>query len=301
MKAWALTAFGGPDGFTPVDIATPEAGPGQVLVRTAAIGINGLECKIRAGWLEREFPTPLPAVLGKEFAGTVVALGDGAAGFSVGDRVVGFADSGTYAEHAVARTGALAVLPDALAFADAVTLPVAVETAVRGIRALGVRAGWTVVVNGAAGAVGGTAVQLLVRQGATVIGTASEPNHEHLTALGATPVAYGPGVAARIRDHGAVDAVFDVTGHGFAATAVELTGDPRRVLTIADFAAAALGVLTSTGPAAPTAEPFAPVVALAAAGGFRTVVDRVFPFADLPAAHVRSDGGHVRGKVVVTC
>ncbi|HWO66165.1 MAG TPA: NADP-dependent oxidoreductase, partial [Umezawaea sp.] len=81
-----------------------------------------------------------------------------------------------------------------------------------------------------------------------------------------------------------VDAVYDVTGHGFAATAVDLTGDPRRVLTIADFDAAGLGVLTSTGPRAPTAEPFTSVLPLAATGGFRTAIDRVYPFADLPAA-----------------
>lgn len=186
-----LTAFGGADNFELSDVPTPVPGPGQVLVRTAAIGVNSLEWKIRRGGLEHAFPTPLPAILGKEVAGTVVAPGRGATGISPGDRVVGFTDSGAYAEYALARTGALAVLPDALSFTDAVTLPVAVETAERGIRALGVRPGWTVVVNGAAGAVGSAVVQLLVLRGVMVIGTASEANHEHLTALGAPPSSTG--------------------------------------------------------------------------------------------------------------
>ncbi|MFD2422074.1 NADP-dependent oxidoreductase [Amycolatopsis pigmentata] len=302
MKAQILTAFGGADNFVMADVATPIPGPGQVLVRIGAIGINSLECKIRSGSLERAFPTSLPAILGKEVAGSVAAVGADTNGFSVGDRVVGFTDSGAYAEYALARTEALAVLPAALSFVHAVTLPVAVETGVRGISALSVKPGWTVVVNGAAGAVGTAVVQLLLKRGVTVIGTASEHNHDHLAALGAIPVTYGTGAAARIRAlaGGPIDAVYDVTGHGFAATGIELTGDSRRVLTIADFDAAPLGVLTSTGPSAPTAAPFAPVVPLAAAGEFPTVIDRVFPFADIAAAHARSEQGHARGKIVVT-
>lgn len=302
MKAQVLTAFGSADNFALADIPTPNPAAGQVLVHTAAIGINSLEWKIRNGWLESEFPTPLPAILGKEFAGTIAALGEGSTDFSVGDRVVGFADSGAYAEYAVARTEALAILPDALSFERAVTLPVAVETAVRGIRDLNIQPGWTVVVNGAAGAVGSAVVQLLVQQGVTVIGTASEANHDHLTSLGAAPVTYGNAVATRIRALARrdIDAVYDVTGHGFATTAIELTGDPRRVLTIADFAAASLGILTSTGTPAPTAKPFAPMLPLAASGDFHTVIDRVFPLTDIAAAHARSEQQHVRGKIVIT-
>jgi NADPH:quinone reductase-like Zn-dependent oxidoreductase len=290
VKAQLLKDFGGVDSFSMAEVPTPAPGPGQVLVRVAAIGVNSLECKIRTGSLRHVFPTPLPAILGKEIAGTVV---DGA-GLAAGTRVVGFADSGAYAEYVVARVEALAVLPDALSFTGAVTLPVAVETATRGIRALGVQPGWTVVVNGATGAVGTAVVQLLARQGVTVIGTASARNHEHLASLGATPVAYGEAIRRP------VDAVIDVTGHGFVPTAIELTGDPSRVLTIADFEAAKLGVQTSSGAAVQTAESFTPVLPLAAAGEFRTVIDRIFPLADIAAAHTRSEEGHARGKIVVT-
>ncbi|QUQ66999.1 NADP-dependent oxidoreductase [Kutzneria sp. CA-103260] len=293
MKAQLLTAFGGVENFTLTEVPTPVPGPGQVLVRTNAFGVNSLECKIRAGTVQHAFPTPLPVILGKEIAGHVTKVGDGVTGLAVGDRVVGFADSGAYAEYAVARVEALTILPDALEFTAAVTLPVAVETATRGIAALGVQSGWTVVVNGATGAVGTAVVQLLAAQGVTVIGTASERNHEHLASFGATPIAYGQTIRRP------VDAVYDVTGHGFVPTAIELTGDPRRVLTIADFTAARLGVLTSTGAGKQTAESFAPVLPLAAEGKFRTVIDRVFPFTDIAEAHTRSEQGHARGKIVV--
>lgn len=302
MKAHLLTAFGGTDKLELTEVPTPAPAAGQALVRVAAIGINSLEWKIRNGWLKDQFPTPLPTILGKEFAGTVVSLGDGTAGLAVGDRVAGFADTGVYAEYALARPVMVAVLPEGLSFELAAAIPVAVETASRGIAELGVQAGWTVVINGAAGGVGSAAVQLLVKMGATVIGTASAANHAYLVALGASPVAYGEGVAAAIRALAprGVDAVFDVAGHGFAATAVGLTGDPARVLTIADFPAAKLGVRVSTGPATLTAASFASVLPLAATGAFQTVIDRTFPFADVAAAQAMSEAGHVRGKVVVT-
>ena len=152
------------------------------------------------------------------------------------------------------------------------------------------------------GAVGSAAVQLLVKRGVAVIGTASQANHPYVASLGALPVAYGEGVANRIRAlaHAGIDAVFDVAGHGFAATAIELTGDPSRVLTIADFEAASLGIRTSTGRGLPGAAAFAPLLPLAAAGGFRTEISRTFPLADLAAAHALSETGHLRGKIIVT-
>lgn len=301
MKAQLLTAFGSAENFELSTVPTPVPARGQVLVRISAVGINSLERMIRSGRLEGMFPTPLPAVLGKEVAGTVEALGPGTAGLTVGDRVAGFADSGAYAEYCVARTEALAVLPDGVSFETAATLPVAVETATRGISALGVRPGWTVVVNGASGAVGGAAVQLLAARGAMVIGTASGENHPYVTSLGAVPVRYGDGVEARIRGLAprGVDAVYDAAGHGFAATAVRLTGDPQRVLTVAGFEAASLGVRTSTGSRTPNAEPVASVLPLVAAGVFRTRIDSSFPLADLASAHTHGEQGRPRGKILV--
>lgn len=302
MKAQLLTAFGGTENFRWTEVPTPTPNQGQVLVRVRAIGLNALEWKIRNGSLEGQFPTPLPAILGKELAGTVEALGDGVQGFKVGDPVVGFSASGAYAQYAVANTEALALVPGKIPLEQAATLPVAVETATRGIASLGIQPGWTVVINGAAGAVGSAAVQLLARDGVHVIGTASAANHAYLESLGARPVTYGAGAAARIRALAprGVDAVFDVSGHGFASTAIELTGNPARVLTIADFAAASLGIKTSTGGGAPNAQSFAQVLPLVAADKLRIEISKTIPLEQIAEAHALSETGHARGKLIVT-
>ncbi|MDQ2651484.1 MAG: NADP-dependent oxidoreductase [Chloroflexota bacterium] len=302
MRAQLLSAFGAPDVFTLAEAPAPVPTRGQLRVRIAAIGINSLETKIRAGQLNEHFPISLPAILGKEFAGTVEWSPDGGGEFAVGDRVAGFADTGVYAEYALARPDALARVPDALTLEQAAALPVAVETATRGIAALEVQPGWTVVVNGATGNVGSAAVQLLAAQGMTVIGTASARNLAYLAALGAVPVAYGEGVATRLRAAApaGIDAVFDVAGHGFVPTAIELTGDPSRIVTIADFAAAPLGVRVSTGSTRPASASFAPALEAAAAGAFRVSIARVFPLADMALAHELVETGYVRGKVIVT-
>ncbi|MFJ7078800.1 zinc-binding dehydrogenase [Streptomyces sp. NPDC098781] len=215
--------------------------------------------------------------------------------------MVGFTESGAYAQYCTARVEALADMPEGVSFESAAALPVALETGTRGLGALGVRPGWTVVVHGAAGVVGSAVVQLLTARGVTVIGTASAPNHGHVASLGAIPVAHGNGVAAGIRRHAprGVDAVYDAAGRGFARTAIELTGDPRRVLTIADFEAASLGIRTSTGSRTPSAEPIAAVPPLVASGAFRVVIDSVHPLTEIAAAHLRGEQGRPRGMIVV--
>src|SRR5262249_40065174 len=147
--------------------------------------------------------------------------------------------------------------------------------------------GWTVVVNGAAGNVGSAAVQLLLQQGARVIGTSSVEDHLHLARLGAMPVAYGDGVATRIRAvaPNGVDAVLDSGGHGFVATAIDLVGDPQRVLTIVDFESASLGIRASIGSRTPVASSFASILPLAARGAFAIRIGRIFPLAEMAAAH----------------
>lgn len=301
MRAQLLTAFGDTSCFQLAEAPTPNMTRDQVLIEVAAIGVNSLETKIRSGALREHFPTSLPAILGKEVAGTVVRVGERVTSFRTGDRVAGFVDSGAYAALAVARPVALAPILPELSFEQAASLPVAVETATRSLAMLNVSRAATVVVNGASGAVGSAAVQLLAMQGATVIGIASSPNHAYLRALGAIPVAYGDGIAERIQRAaaGPIAAVFDVAGHGFAATAIALTGDPARVVTIADFAAAALGVRTSVGRAQPVADALLPVLPLAAAGAFQLNIERTFPLHEIAAAHALVEGGHVRGKVIV--
>lgn len=303
MKAQVLKNFGGADQFTIDDVPTPDAGPGRVRIRVQAIGINPMDVKIRTGSMQDEMKTSLPAILGSDVAGVVDQVGDGVTGVSVGDRVVGLAQNGAYAEYAIARADVVAPIPDGLDYEHAATLPTAGEAAHRVIGLLDPKAAETVVVNGAAGSVGSAAVQLLVRTGVKVIGTAGEDNHAFLRTLGAQPTTYGDGVADRIRALApdGVDAVFDVADHGFIDAAIELRGGTKRIVTISDFQAGERGVAVSYGDASKvTSADFAPVVALAAAGDFDAEIAEVFAFEDLPAAHELSERGHLRGKIIVT-
>lgn len=302
MRALVLDGFGTEDGFVPRDVPLPVPGAGQVRIRVRAIGINPLETKIRKGWMAEVMPTTFPAILGNELAGVVDAVGDGVQGIAVGDRVAGFAATGSYAEYALSRADAVARVPDGLSFEHAVTIPTGAETTRRALAPLRITRGETVVVNGAAGGVGSMAVQLLVAAGVTVIGTAGEANHEYLRTLGAIPVGYGDGVGERIRavaEQG-VDAVFDVAGQGFIPVAIDLMGGTERIITISDFTAPALGVAVAAGdPTTLTADGFADVLELAAQGKIATPIAALFPFDDLAGAHRLSETGHLRGKIVV--
>lgn len=302
MKAQLLTGFGGVDQITLTEVPEPHAGPGEVRLTVEAVGINPMDVKIQHGWLQDEFDTPLPAVLGSDVVGVVDEVGTGVTAFSVGDRVVGLAEDGAYAEYAVVRSTRLAAVPDRLSADRAATIPTAAEASRRVLALLGAQAGEMVVVNGAAGSVGSAAVQLLMRDGVRVIGTAGPDNQDYLRSLGAEPVRYGDGVEERIRAFATsgVDAVFDVTGYDFVDTAIRLRGGADRIVTIADFGASERGVIVSAGDGSSiTSNSFLPVLQLAAEGSFITEIAATFAFADLPAAHELSEGGHLRGKIVL--
>lgn len=301
MHAFLLTHYG-PEGLEAATADDPVPAAGEVAVRLQAIAINPLDWKIRNGWLEQMIPLPLPAVIGYEGAGTVIAVGTGVSGFSVGDRVAGFFDSGAFAEIAVTRETRLTTIPMGLSATQAAALPTAAETATR-IRGM-LRPGpsSTVVVNGAAGAVGSIITQLLVRDGHKVIGTAGPRNHDYLRSLGATPIGYGPDMVDDLRRlaPAGIDAGYDTTGHAFIDAASTVI-DPRRIVTIADFAAGAVGAVVAGGD--PTqlsvTDGVREVFGLAARGEIHVEVGASYPFEELPHALAYSEQGHLRGKVIV--
>ena len=301
MKAHLLNSYG-PDSLTLTETDEPSAAAGQVKVSVEAIGINPLDWKISNGFLAEMIPLPLPAVIGTDIAGTVIEVGAGVDGFTVGDRVVGFADSGAFAQTAVTRSARLTLIPDGLSPEQAVTLATSAETSQRGLTLLAPAPASTIVVNGAAGAVGSAVVQILAADGHTVIGTASPENHDYVRSLGATPVTYGQTMIEEITAAApqGVDAGFDTAGNGFIARLAELV-PASRVVTITDFAAGAQGAIVAGGdPTALTAETLPPVLDLAARGAFRTEIAQLFPFEQVPQALALSQGGHLRGKIVVT-
>jgi NADPH:quinone reductase-like Zn-dependent oxidoreductase len=299
MKAIVLDRFGGPDVLHEADIDVPQPGPGQVRVRVKAAGLNALDGKIRSGMLEAVRPTVLPAVPGGELAGVVDALGEGVRDVQVGDEVLGWSDTGSYAQFALAT--AVAPKPAGLAWEEAAALPVATETAERVLNMLGVAAGETVLMHGASGAVGTVAVQLATARGARVIATAGPSNQDYLTSLGATATVYGEGLVERVRALApdGVDAVFDLAGKGALEDSITLRGGTERIVTIADFGARQLGIAFSRGSQEHSAGRLAALAQDAAAGKLVTTVT-AYPLAQAATAQQVSDAGHVRGKLVLT-
>src|SRR5437588_5375670 len=170
MKAIQYRWFGGPEVLELVDLPDPHPGPGQVRVAVRAVGVNPIDWKMRSGMMGGE----LPQATGREVAGVVDALGEGVDDVAPGDRVFGFVIGGGAAE--LALLAEYAPAPASLDFAGAAALPVAVETATRTLDLLRVNRDSTLLVNGAAGAVGSAAVQLARLRGTRVIGTASPGN-----------------------------------------------------------------------------------------------------------------------------
>lgn len=311
MRAIIYNEFGGAEVLALGHTDKPVPGPGEVRVKVVTVGVNPLDYKQRYGWVEQFYPTTFPAVPGLEFAGVVDAIGDAegdgpdgdpADALAVGDEVFGLTSTGAYAEYALAAD--IVRKPAALSFEAAAALPVAGETAQRVLDLLGLREGETLLLHGAAGAVGQIAVQLAVALGASVIGTASPANHDFLRSLGAVPVAYGAGLADRVRAAApqGVDAVFDAAGQDALPVSIALLGGTTdRIVTIADMHAADHGVVFSAGGTPP--EKVRAVLAaharLAVEGRLAVPVVETFALADAAKAQELSEAGHVRGKLVI--
>ena len=298
MKAAQFRRFGGPEVLEIVDLPDPHPGPGQVRVRVHAAGISATDPKLRSGAIKFD-DVPFPQRTGRDLAGIVDQLGEGVTDVAVGDRIFGIADDGAAAELALVTVRA--PLPASLGFIDAAALPVALETATRSLDQLNVGAGMTLLVNGAAGGIGSVAVQLAIARGARVIGTASPGNHDYLRLLGAEPVTYGEGLAATVRAlaPGGVDRALNVGG-GALPVLIALAGGPGNVIELADFAAAkAHGVLFSTGAHGRAFHALASIGTLIDQGRFWLPVQRTYPLAEIAEAHRISEGGHVRGRLVL--
>ncbi|MGB8942906.1 MAG: NADP-dependent oxidoreductase, partial [Streptomyces sp.] len=242
MKAVRFHAYGGIDVLRVEDVERPVPGPGQVLVEVRAAGIQPGEANIRTGALHERWPAAFPSGQGSDLAGVVVELGSQVRGFAVGDEVLGFTHRrASHAQFVVVDDVNLVARPAGLSWDVAGSLYVAGTTAYASVFAVDLDAEDTVVVSGAAGGVGSIAVQLARRSGATVIGLAGERNHAWLKEHGVIPVAYGEGVAERIRQAsvGKVDAFIDTFGDGYVELAVALGVRPERINTIRDWRAAA--------------------------------------------------------------
>lgn len=298
MKAVQFASYGGPEMLQLVEVEEPHAGPGQVRIAVRAAGVNGIDWKIRAGYLQEMRPLELPAGTGADAAGVIDEIGDDVQGVALGDAVFG-SGTATYAEYAVLSSWA--AMPDGLSFEEAAGYPIPVETAVRILKQVGVQPGQTLLVSGASGGVGSAVLQIARDRGITVIATASPANQDYLRSLGAVATTYGDGLVDRVRAlaPNGVDAALDLAGSGVIPELIELTGAGQKVLSIADFDApkhgAQVSVTTDNAPAA-----YAEAARLFRQGHFRLRTDKSFPLSDAAAAQAASAEGHTTGRIILT-
>jgi NADPH:quinone reductase-like Zn-dependent oxidoreductase len=298
MRALRFTAYGGPEVLAWAEVPVPHAGPGQIRIAVRAASVNPFDWKRMSGAMSGGQPLDGPEYLGSDAAGVVDEVGEGVTGVCVGDEVFG-RGQGTQAESAV--LGAWAAKPTSIDWAVAAAVGVAGETSERALRLLGIKAGDTIFVDGGAGGVGAVAVQMAVARGARVIASASEANQDYLREIGAVPVLYGEGAAARVRvaAGGGVDAVFDVAGKAPVEELISLAPGPSQVLSIANFAAGEAGARVTGGGADSRPEQALAQVAELLAQNKLVIKVQTFPFDRAAEAYRVSLGGHVRGKLVL--
>ena len=307
-RAVIYESFGGPEVLELREIPEPHPEPGEVRVRVTAAGLNPMDGGIVffGGDLAAQFGISLPSGFGYDFAGVIDEIGASAVDFAVGDRVFGGAMGKAVADFLVTRTepeapDALLHTPVGISDEVAATLPVAGSTAVAALEAIDLRSGDTVLVGGAAGGVGVFVVQLARLAGARVIGTASETTFGFLQQMGVEPVAYGTGLADRVRALApqGVSAATDLFGTETVEAALALGVPPERISTIAAGPNPPGGVRATGGSdAGPDAlDRITDAILL---GQITVPIAATFPIEEIRAAVTLQGGRHVHGKIVVT-
>lgn len=302
-EAVRFSRYGGSEVLEVVDVEARAPERREVQVQVVSAAINPGEIGIREGRMHERFPAHFPSGQGSDFAGIVTAVGPGVDYPKVGDEVIGFSDErNAQAEFVTIDAGRVIPKPHGVGWNEAASLYVAGTTARACIVAVDVRHGDTVVVAGGAGGVGVIATQLAVLAGAAVVATASEEHHAFLRGVGAIPVAYGKGLADRIRKivPDGVDAFIDTHGDGNVDVALALGVAKDRINTTADFAAKKRHHVKADGMA--TVQPRETLIELArliAGGELKIPVYAAYPLDQVRAAYERLAKGHGLGKIVL--
>jgi NADPH:quinone reductase-like Zn-dependent oxidoreductase len=311
MRAMVIDEWGGRERIREADVEPPPVAPDGVLVRVRAAGLNPVDHKVREGYMAKAFPAHFPLILGWDAAGVVEQAGPAVTMFRPGDEVYGCCrrhhlQFGTYAEYASVPEEFLAHKPTELSFEEAAAVPLAALTAHQALEAMGVRGGERLYVGGGSGGVGHFAVQLGVARGARVIATASERNLEFLRELGADPIDYTAtdDVPARVReilaDDGA-DAALDLFGGDAREQAFDALRRGGRLASVARPPPEARdGYEAHYVFVRPDGDDLRELAELVSAGKLRPHVEEVFPLERVADAHERLEGGHVRGKLVLS-
>lgn len=239
-KVYVFNAHGGPENQELIDRPMPTPGPGELLIEVRAAGVNPFDVKIRTGVFGADGAVPMP--MGQEASGVVRAVGPAAAGFAVGNDVLGTVveGQGAFAEHTLMRADVAIIKPEEISFADAATIPVAAATAYDGTHQIELEAGQKLLILGAGGGVGLMAAQIGRVHEFDVIGVDYDSKRKIVESTGATFVNAGPGMADRVRaiTPAGVDLILDLVGGEPLRAAAGLVRDPDRIISTVDPATA---------------------------------------------------------------
>jgi NADPH:quinone reductase-like Zn-dependent oxidoreductase len=300
MKAVVLHEYGGPGKLMYEEVPDPVAGEGQVLVRVAASSVNPIDFKLRSGVMKAFWPLELPTILGKDISGIVRAVGDRVSGFKPGDKVMAVGNR-AYAELAVVAAKDLAFVPEKLDLVKAAALPLVTQTGEQLItRGTKIQAGQTVLVTGATGNVGRSAVWTAKKAGAVVIAGVRKAQVKEAATLGADKV-LALDDAAAMEKLGFIDAVADTVG---GETAQKLLGKVKQ----GGVFASVLGppgnakmhptVKIEAVQAVPDARTLRTMAEDVAAGRLVIPIDRMVPLADAAEAQAAAEKGGI-GKILL--
>jgi NADPH:quinone reductase-like Zn-dependent oxidoreductase len=305
MKAAYFDKFGGPEVLKYGDVPDPVAGPGQVLVDEAAASINAADWKFRAGEYARHADVKFPQIPGRDFSGTVSALGSGVNDLKVGDAVFGVLEpgrEGTYAEKVAIGAAVVGKKPEQLSHVDAAALALTGLTAIDSIEdTLKLQRGETILIQGGAGGVAGFAIQFAKYLGAHVITTTSAANIDYVRSLGADQV-----IDYNAQDFTKVvkgcDAVFDTVGGDVAQKSFAVLKPGGRAAFIASGAQAPKpdrSDVTALRPPVPRSrEAMDRIAQLFEAGAIRPPEAKLYRLSQAVEAHRLSQARHFRGKLV---
>jgi NADPH:quinone reductase-like Zn-dependent oxidoreductase len=300
MNAVVLHEYGGPDKLKYESYPDPVAKKGEVLVRVTASSVNPIDYKMRSGAMKQFFPLEFPAILGRDISGIVREVGEGVSGFAPGDRVMALTQK-TYAELVVVKATDLAHVPEKLDLAEAAALPLVTLTGEQLItRGTKIQAGQTVLVTGAIGGVGRSAVWTAKKAGAIVIAGVKKSQLKQAATLGAD-VVLALDDSAAIEKLGFVDGVADAVG---GETAAKLLGKVKQggvfasVLGPPSYAKMHPTVRIEPVVAVPDVKTLQAMAEDVVAGKLKIPIDRMVALADAAQAHAAAEKGGI-GKILL--
>ena len=306
MKAVRIHTYGGPEVLKYEEAPCPKPGPGELLIRVHAAGVNPVDWKIREGYFKQRLNYSLPLILGWDLSGVVETTGPGVTRLKVGDEAYSRPDiarDGAYAEYIAVRETEVALKPKSIDHIHAAAIPLAALTAWQSLfDTAGLSAGQTVLIHAAAGGVGSFAVQLAKWKGAHVIGTASKRNQDLVREVGADQTIDYQTTHFEDVAHD-VDVAFDTIGGDTQRRSwkalkrggilVSIVGPPSA------GEAAAHGVRQASVFVQPSAAQLTELATLVDSGKLRPIVETVLPLSEARRAHELSQIGHTRGKIVL--